>query len=281
MEVKDIITVIGTLFSIAVSIKTLFSNSSKPAINIQGNDNSARITNKKTTTNYSKTTNKIIIPPKNSISDSNSIENDITTVFFNSAICIIAIVLILTFNTYIVMTLSIVIAVSLLYNILRIKRYKLTSREVSFIVVEHIILSIIVLSALHVPEQLDNLINQFEPFNFDGFSLFTGWLIDSGKIIWSSLNMDGIFNVGIVLLLRIFATIALTIIVLKSFLKKPFTKKIQRLRDNSRSNYGSLGFNYFLLLLFLHSAFFYYPLQELLSPIAKKVTDNITAWFNR
>ncbi|WP_152657945.1 hypothetical protein [Oceanobacillus sp. CFH 90083] len=281
MEIKDIITIIGVLFSIAVAIKTLFFSSSKPTINIEGNNNTAKIKNEKNTTNISKTTKTVIIPPKNSNNNSNSSENEVVLMLLRILCFIIGIVFILTFNTYIVAILSVLIVISLLLNVARTKKYRLTSQEIFFVIIEHVFLSIIVLFALYMPEQLKNLLGQFKPFNVNGFSFFIDWLTDSVKIILSSLNKDEMFNVGIVLLLRIVGTVFLTSLILNKFPKKTFIRKIQNFRENSKSSYFSLALSCFFILLLLQSSFLYYPLKDLLSPIMESIRDSISIWFNK
>lgn len=284
MELKDIITIFGTLFTIAVAIKTLFFSSSKATIHIDGNNNTTKVTKVENITKNSEITNQYIIPQKTTSDSSNSpqsTEESVAYMVMMFLCVIIAIVLILTFNTYIMAILSVLLGISLLLNIKRIKIYDLSLSEIFLIIIEHIILSLIVFSALYMPEQIKSILDQFKPLNLNSFSLSMDWLIDSGKIIWKSITNEELVNVGIVLLLRIMATILITVNILDKFSKKSFVRKIQKCREREKSNYFSLILLYVFLVFILHSSFVYYPLKELMSPVFKKVGDDVRNWFSK
>ncbi|MCB6203839.1 hypothetical protein [Extibacter muris] len=285
MEIKDIITIIGTLFSIAVAIKTLFFSKIKEGqntININGNRNNAKIIKVDKKTNI--TNNKYVIPQNtsnNRRSNPVSTEEELLKWFGIIISVIIAIVLTIVFNNYIVSILSVLLFFAMLLNIRRTKKYQLSSQETAFIIIEHVVLSIIIFSMLYIPQPIKVILDQIKPINSGGLSLLVEWLSESGKLIWHSLQGNELSNVGIIILLRFTATMILSYTVINHFLNKSFIGLIMKFRENRKKFYVSHILFYVFTLLLLHSSFIYFPLKEILSPLFKRSGDGISDWLSR
>lgn len=285
MEIKDIITIIGTLFSIAVAIKTLFFSKIKEGqntININGNRNNAKIIKVDKKTNI--TNNKYVIPQNtsnNRRSNPVSTEEELLKWIGIIISVIIPIVLTIVFNNYIVSILSVLLFFAMLLNIRRTKKYQLSSQEKAFIIIEHVVLSIIIFSMLYIPQPIKVILDQIKPINSGGLSLLVEWLSESGKLIWHSLQGNELSNVGIIILLRFTATMILSYTVINHFLNKSFIGLIMKFRENRKKFYVSHILFYVFTLLLLHSSFIYFPLKEILSPLFKRSGDGISDWLSR
>lgn len=284
---NNIITNIGTLFAIAVAVKTLFFNGNKEGENsiyINGTGNNVKIATVNKEFNTTNNFNKYTIPQKvgNDKNKCTVSENDVLLKFGGVFICvIITIVFILVLNIYIVSVLSVLITVSMLINIKRIKKYQLSSEETKLVVIEYVILSVMVYSMLYISTPIGNLLEQIKPINLKGLSFFLEWLTESGILISHSFQRDMILSIGIVVIMRLAATIILVYTVFCQFLEKTFCGKIKKFRNNKKKFYILQMAYYAYVFFFLHSSLVYYPIKEILTPQIKNIVEPIKIWISK
>ncbi|NKC67351.1 hypothetical protein [Vagococcus fluvialis] len=274
MEIKDIVTIIGTIFSVAVSIKTLFFSSKKDSIKIDGNDNTAVINNIKQQSYVSSSTHI----STNVSNKSNSTQDDTFLMLFQALVVIGALVVMLSFNTYVVSLLSIFTLVSLIVSINRARKVELSRQGITYIVVKHLMISILLASSMFIPVQIQEVTKQMKPFSFESFSMFSDWFTNSFGIVWGTLAGEAFFEKGILLIFRFFALAIIGISLLFNFRKKHFFNKIIKVIENLRKAYIGLIFFCLFLAISLHFQYVYFPF---IVPFFTYIGNGVGNWFNK